>query len=113
MQLEPVKLLLVESCLFSLLSLGIFQEEHSNEEVEEEEATNKDENDKEKHLACTVLFDWTIIYFGDVYGLVHDVGPALKRTDDEESYHSLTNIVEVWVKAKPLASSILTDPLGV
>ena len=51
LQLLPVKLRLREASLFAFLRLLILQEQHTDEEVEEEETTNEDKDHKETCLS--------------------------------------------------------------
>ena len=92
------------ACLF------ILQEKHANEEVKEEEGANKNKDDKETCLARASQFLRSIIYFGDVNGLIHDVRPSFKRGNNEKCHHGLPNVVKIGIKFVPGTSLILTNP---
>lgn len=81
------------------MSFSIFEEQDSNEEVKEEEATYEDKDDEEDGMLHVVLKFRTIAYLRYVHSLVHDPRPALKRRDYKESRHSLTNIIKVRIIA--------------
>ena len=79
LKLEPFQLLFSEACFLSLLSLFVLEEKHTNEEIQEEETSDKDEENEVDHLSWLVVELRAVVFLGDIQCLVHDVRPAFKR----------------------------------
>ena len=95
LKLLPVQLLLRKASFLFLLCLLILQKQNADEEVQEEETSNEDENDEEARLTGTEFILGAIVSFSNIDSLVHNVRPALKRSDDEKSHHSLSDVVKI------------------
>jgi hypothetical protein len=101
-----------ESFVLFGLCLIVLKEEYADKEVEEEETTNQDENDEEDHPLEIEFLLGTLSFFGHIEGVDHDVWPTFKTGDDEESSHSITDIIKVMIKNRPLTSSSFAFNLG-
>jgi len=99
----PGQVLLAEALL--LLSLGLvkLEEENPNEEVEEEERSDKDEYHEERHCPQAVLKSRAQVQVRYVQGLIHYVGPGFKTGNHVEGDHGLGHIIKVEIPARPLA----------
>ena len=71
-------MLLCVTFLFFLLCLSVFQEKHTNEEVEEEERSNEEENNKEVAIHDLVFKLWAFISGSCIHSLSHVVRPSFK-----------------------------------
>ena len=75
---------------FSFISLGfiVLEEEHSNEEVEEEERPNENEYHKVVGIYRRSILLRPLINGGCINHLEHDIRPPLQASNDKESHHS-------------------------
>lgn len=83
LDVDPVQMLLSIPLLFFFLGLCVLQEENTNEEVDEEEGTDKDEDYKEVAVEDLVLKTGTFVFRSRVHRLSHVVGPSFKGRNDK------------------------------
>ena len=95
LQLLPVKLIWRLALLFFLPSLLILQEQYSDEKVQEEETSDQDKDDEKDRLRRASQLFRPIVSLSHINGLVHYIGPALERSNNEKRHHCLANVVKV------------------
>jgi len=97
LNVHPTEIFIGETFLFFSLSLIVFQEQNTNEKVEEEEAADQDEQYKVYHQLWRIIVGWSFIPSGKVKCKEHNIWPALKTRNNKQSHHRLGNVVEVVV----------------
>lgn len=71
----PVHLLLSKALYLFLLSLGVFEEEDTDQEVEEEEGSYQDEKYEEVTIEDLIFELWALVNSSRIKCLVHDIRP--------------------------------------
>ena len=99
----PEQLLLTETGCLSLLRFGVLEEQHTNEEVVENEAAYQNEDDEENCLLNVTMVLRSIVQLRHIESLIHYGGPTLERRNHKETHHRLAHVVKVGVVALPFA----------
>lgn len=95
LDVNPVKICLRVTFLFVLLSLCVLQEEHADEEVKKEEGANQNEDHVEYGIDRGCLLYGTLINTSGVHSRNHNIWPSFKTGHNEQSHHSLEDVIVI------------------
>ena len=68
-----------------LLCLLEIEEQHTDEEVQEEEVSYQDEGNKEVSSSWVIVFLRTLVFSSGIYCLIHHIIPVLEGSYYEQS----------------------------
>jgi hypothetical protein len=82
LNVHPTQVLSAKSFLLFFLGSIKLHEEHTDEEIEEEEGSDQDEDNEENHVLLGFLLKWTFVLSHHIDGLLHDIWPSLQTGYD-------------------------------
>ena len=86
--------------------------DHTDEELNEEEADNDHQDHRVDNDERTVVLDGLIVGSHSIDRVPHDIDPAFSRLDRQQGEQTIQGVVEVEVWLDPLATIVITVPHG-